>query len=510
MIRKIFGYSFIFILVVFAFITILFLQKYNVFIMHDYSDISHNRNFFNPQYGRYLATYINNIITDRMPDFFNIHPNDFNPAVMVPIKAVFIILMCFLYTHVGFIFSKKSFWDKLCNPAFSVFFLLIFLTLFNENYLFVGRRIYLCTFENTVFFEYPMSLLFFIPLISYLCYYYVNKTIPTKANYLILLLLALCLGETVQIVSIQSFILLTIFLIILLRKYLKNKDENKIVFKLFIGIYCAVFISLVISTLDFQDFTKDFGESTYLNYVITEFPAFIKMYYNDYILHHSYLLIPTIIILTAMFFINRNSKQFIGFMSICIFALLFFYLLTFFIAGSDGMSSGYFPIMYNKWECIYKMICLLYLILTFSYLTDNILKINDKYSSFIKIIICIIVLIIFRNNMVTGYYPHLLEIKERYRQIRVMMYKAEKMALTQNMDDDIIHLSQEYKDPWTELVGCSAFYVFYINDLYKMNKTDCDFNLKNEDMDILTNEELKELKFQKLLENHNLKKQLKK
>lgn len=173
--------SFLALTIILAFLGIIFLTKYDILIRHDLV-FSYGREFLEPEHGRFIATFFNNFFTEILPEYFNIHPNDFKPLIVSPIKAILAIMICLFISFSAFIFTQKK--DKtpqiISNPSFTFVFILTFLSLFNNVFFFKEEFSYLSIQETTVFLEYPCSLLVFIPFISYIAYFYKLKQHQTN------------------------------------------------------------------------------------------------------------------------------------------------------------------------------------------------------------------------------------------------------------------------------------------------------------------------------------------
>ena len=117
------------VLILLSLFNIFYFMKYDILTEHDLCYVFH-RSFLDPEHGRYLATFMGNIFTQKIPEFLNIHINDFQPIGATSIKAFFIIIMCILIANAGFLFKNKNFFNIL-NPAFLFIYSLVFLLLFN-------------------------------------------------------------------------------------------------------------------------------------------------------------------------------------------------------------------------------------------------------------------------------------------------------------------------------------------------------------------------------------------
>ena len=166
--KKIFYALCLLFVLILSFYVVFITNRYNVLIGHD-AGVFCNRTFLTPEHGRYISTFVTNLFVERLPLYFNIHPNDFQQSFAAPFKAILTIILCLLLTASAFVFSKKKF--NPINPAFILIYILMFLSVFNNNYVCQYDMSYLRIAENTVFFEYPMSLLSYIPFLSFIAYF---------------------------------------------------------------------------------------------------------------------------------------------------------------------------------------------------------------------------------------------------------------------------------------------------------------------------------------------------
>ncbi len=171
---------FLIITILATFFTILYTMRYDIFDAHDWA-YPFGRNFLEPEHGRLFATYTNYVLSEVLPEYLNIHPSDFQTIFINPLKAFFSVTIFIFFAFAVFLFSEKK--NKICNPAFILTFILVFLTLFNDEIDTWEVRYFLFQ-ENTVFWEYPMSLILYAPFWLIYTYFYVKNTPPPgKHNY---------------------------------------------------------------------------------------------------------------------------------------------------------------------------------------------------------------------------------------------------------------------------------------------------------------------------------------
>ena len=196
-----------------SFLLILYVFQYNVLLHHDLWYDSYGMPFLRPDHGRYIATCINNILTDIIPSILNLHPNTFVKFVINPIKASLIILFCLVFANSFFIFTKEE-KDILKfdfgNISFLLTYLITFFAIFNnETYLYLS--------QNTLFWGNFCCLFYYIIFLNLLAYYlsnFKNYTISiNKKNYIILLIFAFLTGISHETINAPIFFVLGIYFI---------------------------------------------------------------------------------------------------------------------------------------------------------------------------------------------------------------------------------------------------------------------------------------------------------
>ena len=477
-----------------SFFVITYFLKYSVLSFHDYW-LFHNRPFFSGQHGRYISTIVLNLLLQKIPDMLNMHPQDCNATINAYFKAFLIIVTIICYTFSCFLFNIKN--SIKINFAHIILYLTLFLILFNNNYIFNNNRIYMCSFENAVFFEYPMSMLIYIPFWAIFTYIYVNNIELNKLQTAIFVIMSVLLAINIEIINIPSLIsLFVLFIIFLLFKQKGNWWKYS-----FISYLAGIGLFLAREKGDFTP--SQFND--FLNFIKIRLPDFIDCYFNGFIKEQSLFLIPIIILAILIIIACKNkseTKKFICCLSVNIICLLFFYFLTFFLAGTDSpeMFSDGFPINYNKWHSIYKMTLLFWLLISFSYFTDNNnYKIIKDKSNIIKILTCIFILFIFRYNLLTNYINEMQNTMKGIRDYKLLLYSIEKLSLNDKSDNIII--PEEYKENvwFSILFPPEEWYINNFNYVHKREKKNIIYSKNIDTSNLLTEKELKELKFSNLI-----------
>lgn len=476
-----------------------FVLQYGILNLHDYF-IPHVRHFADPQRGRFLASFLNALFVVNIPGFFGLHPNDANIMITRYAKAFFIILITLIYTQSAFLFSKKKF-DCL-NPTFVVLYLFLFLSVFNQNYIFTGLREFFCTEENTVFWEYPASLLQYTLFWSIFGYFFVNDKLMTKGIYILTIILVLLIGTSIEIVNFPTVYSLTIFGIL----YLFNKNKNNAYVKQACGTAVTYAAALVFLWFNEQ---RDLHCSHFnLAYIREQFGMFCSQFWHNFLCKESLLLIP-VILLTAVIFVffknKGNTRRFVLFVTVNIVMLIIFYFSTFFLAGNDGNEPGNFPIYYLKMLSVYKMTCLYWLVLTFGYLSFIMFKDENK-SKGLLLITTVILTLIFSQSLIFRYPQKIIDARNVMKQRRLTMYKTEKMILIDfpkyTGEANCAEIPDKFQEDILSVISVLPWYFAHLQEIHgdEYFRTSCiEFvRDKDETQYNFSEEELNNIKFSNL------------
>ena len=230
-----------FICLLFSFNIVMILLGSSVLIQHDQT-IAFDRVFMEPEHGRYVSTFITSLLVEKIPNFFSIHPNDFSCTYSAFFKSICTMIFCYLFSVSLFIFYKDG--EDDCNIlerlnifstkkgsflkiTFCLVYLLVFLSLFNDNYFFSSFAKYINSLENMVFFEYPMSMLLYIPFYSILLFYIVKNNFfkIDKKDYLFLFFITIFLTMTVELVIFPVMFTFSSIVLFYLLRFFKYKNE---------------------------------------------------------------------------------------------------------------------------------------------------------------------------------------------------------------------------------------------------------------------------------------------
>ncbi len=501
--EKIINFIFIllfFILIIFSYICIYNVLQYDILTKDDLV-FSYGREFLNPEHGRYLANYTTSLLTEIIPEYINIHPNDLQPTLMAFIKGSLIILQCLIIANTAFLFSEKKF--KFYNPAYIATYVVVFLCLFNIFYFFNNENPYFGIFENMVFFEYQMSIILYVILFSFIAYYFINeKYIHSNWIYLFIIFISFCTGVSVDPVNVPSLFILILLGITLLLYYYKKINKQSLL--KVSGVYISYFIGFLIYFTRPVHHYPDYNNLTFIEYFKNNIVLYCHNYFDIFIKQDSLIYIPILICIILLLFLKNydksKKKQIILLISISSFIYILFFFSIFVLGFLGNHNTFYFNL--NKWISIYRVIGLFNLLLILGFLIDKNNYLDKKYSNYIKVILCIITLIIFRVNLIGEYLPNIHQTVERSKQIRKAAYIIEKLALNQKSED--IKIPKEYIE-YNDILyldskiytGC-GFYRYIQNIHPKVHKSSVTYN-DNIDMSIFSDKELTELKFQNLL-----------
>lgn len=501
-------------LVLCCFLIIIYSQKYDVLTDHDLV-FSYGRDFLFPEHGRYIATYMNNLLTEILPEYLNIHPNDFQQIFVIPLKAVCTILLCILLANSAFIFSKRKSFLENFNPAIIVVYSTIFLSLYNENFISHDEYKFLHIFENTVFLEYIMSIPIFVLFFSIFTYLYIYQDKITNINKKELsafLILTFALGITVEPINVPVFAILVILLLfnyLTKRSIIPDNPLNDNVFSFFSKVFAVYSVSTflyyfttVIHWHHHDVFNCSFDD--YKTYIVTYFVPYIKDYFSYFISKESIMLLPILIILAVLFFNkkhydNTSKNRFIFFLIINMTIFLIFYFSLFLLKFLNSE----FYIHLNKWIYMYKLIILFWLTLSIGYLIDMNKAINEKYSQIIKILLCVFVLIVFCKSLILNFPNNIKNMIKYQKTIRTAAYIAEKKLVSEKTDE--VFLPEKYKDIYSGILWINdqdyyCSFTVYVHNVHPNINNNYNISYKDySDEAFLSKKEIQELKFQNLL-----------
>lgn len=479
------------------------IYSYDVLYDHDLI-LGFNRCFFVPEHGRYIATFINSVCSETMPVFFNIHPNDFNGMITNHLKAFSFLLLVLLLTVSAFLFKKRenSFFKMFfANFASLIFFVSIFVILYSNQYFLSYEFL-----QNTIFFEYPMAFLFYIPFWSVVIFLYTKKITKIKKST-VFLIFALCflVGISIEELNFATFVSLSVLsLILFIRRKNFNLEKKNLLFIFYLDLVYAV--SLFLYYIKGNDSITDYGAYNFFEYIQNIFPLFAKIFFKLFIIHNSKLLIPIIVVLFLIFKFSKEkeSRKFVSIILINIFSIILYHFLTFFMGYScPGFIDTIFYVTYPKFIMLYKISLIFYLLLSIGYLTDEVLKISLKQQDLLKIIICLSPMLLF--NKFTLFIENIKLFTDEQKEYKKYTYIAEKIALKPTYGEYIVLPAELTEKTLRHSIISKEWlfdYYIFLHPKEFSEKKDILFSDDEKiDMSIFSEEELKELKFSNLLKN---------
>ncbi len=496
-----------------SFLLIIYTLQYNILIDHDFNQ-PYGRSFFHPEHGRYIATYINNVLTEKIPYWFNIHPNIVVKYLVNPIKAFIIIFFCLIFSNTFFIAQKDKkspFSFDFGNIAFILTYVVIFLSVFNCSFFFNVEWSYFMTQQSTKFWEYAFSLFWWVLMSNCIAFYIVNPNLLSENKitklWILTLLFTFITGITIEPVNAPvAFVFFVGFLLFLfnIRKF--NKTVKIKVFSLFI-VFILSLICYYINPND--EILKYSPYTSYFNYLINDFLNYCSVYIHSNFFKEMSLFTVLLSFFLITIYIKTKDVKFIFFVLLNLLSLFVFYFAIFLLGKTD--ENDYYIITYTTWiwMFLYKLMSLYTIILTIGYTIDRCLIINKKNT--IKFILCILSLIIFSKCLIIDY-PFKLNtwIKDAKEQ-KLRSYIVEKVAI-KYPDTETIILPAKYKNidmrslmlhiP-TKDYAAGFNFINYLQILHfpeLQNKKQIIILDNYEfDKDLFTDEELQKMDFQKLL-----------
>lgn len=494
--KKYFTFFVLFITILMTYFTVTYCIKFDVLLVDDLF-YPFKRTFFNPEHGRYIATFINNLFTDRLAFFFNMHPNEFNTTVTIHFKAILIVILCLLFSNLFFIFKKED--DKksnilnfqFSNPAYILAYIFTFLFLFNQP------QIYDCTlldlaFTNTIFFEYPMSLLPCTIFFAIFTPYFIKNFMPDKNNYILLLITTFFMGLTVEAVNLP---LVIIFGFLALYFFFNKNFKLKT-----LGLFAVFGISVLFYFSHGADHSPDYGGNFY-SYLTNEFTHFLKIYCDNFISHYLLLIIPVVILLGLIAHLNKSkeTKRFL-FLEISVISATQLFLFSTFLFGyhyAEPFWAGFFKFVY-----ICDMFILITLYMAISYLIFNCINLKKIKNDFILAGILFLIICIFNNLFIFSYPDTINKARDKEKTFREQMYTIEKSAISTN--GETIPVPVAYKDLSTQVLAEERLLLWYLKYLYAPElNTKTKFVFTEEELN--HEKSLNHLNFNKLLTKEKLK-----
>ncbi len=497
--------SLFFLIIILLYIFTYYTLSFNILTGHDFI-FGYGRTFIYPEHGRYIATFINCVFSEYLPYLLNIHPNDFIPMVVSPIKAFLVILFALLFSNSLFLLNRKEneiFKFEFSNFAYLILFIFSFFVIFNNNYFFSYTNSFFATLDSTAFWEYPFSLFYFVILFNLLIYYIVNQKVPCLKNYILILFFTFLTGLSLEIINAPLLIPITLLYILLLINY---KKFDKITNLKFLSVYFIYILAIILYYCNSNDSSPIYGDGGFINYLHSEFHNFLLEYKLNIIKEMQWLIFPAIFFsISSLFFIkNKNLCFYSIFILITIFSFLLCYLSVFVLGYSIfciGTDTCYWC-SYQKWLYMLKIILLFLLLNSIYVFIVSVLYKNNKWQDIAKVILCTIFLIIFFNSVIGNYYENVTEWIAERKDARRTSYMIEKIAINQNPKEENIIVPIKYDN----LLEADNLYflsnIKYLHYPELSNKKNMVYDENYViDQNLFSEQELKNPKFQSLLKH---------
>lgn len=209
--------------------------------------IPYGKSIFQPEHGRYVASFLYNFLFEKLPVILNVHVADLR-TTWIAVVAIFSSVVIIAVISYGVIlFSNKE--NKLKINYWIIFYLLTFFILFNtRTEIFLHR-------DLIEFFEYPCSLIAYLPFLCMVFCFFVKDKLPSDMEYVLFLILAFFTGITLEQINIPALLFLSSITLIVGIEYLKSKDnlflKQKLkVFSVALLVNCISFVLYYVHSSD--------------------------------------------------------------------------------------------------------------------------------------------------------------------------------------------------------------------------------------------------------------------
>lgn len=244
------GFSAVTIAEIFKKVFLIFLFMVPVFCMY-YVDcvmpftsheifIPYGKSIFQPEHGRYIASFLYNFLFEKLPVILNVHVADLRMTWIAVVGIVYSVAIISVISYGVILFSNKE--NKVKTNHWIIFYLLTFFILFNSRTeMFLHR-------DLIEFFEYPCSLIAYLPFLGMAFCFFVKDKLPSEREYLLFLILAFFTGITLEQINIPAFLFLSSITLLVGIEYLKSKDNLflKQKLKIFSVVLLVNFIAIVL------------------------------------------------------------------------------------------------------------------------------------------------------------------------------------------------------------------------------------------------------------------------
>lgn len=466
-------------------------------IEHDLS-IPYGRTFFHPEHGRYIATAVANLLFEKIPIAFNIHPFDLNVSLMLAVRIVIMTIVLVMISSGILLFSSKR---KISD-------LWILLLGYLASYFLLCNRffMYLVFYNLVPFLEYDASVIPLFVFLSISIYFYVKDKIPSKLAFSLFLISAFFTGITTELINISTFLYMSILsLVVSIRYFYSDKNEiEKQRLKFFLWGYFVLILACGIFFVNPTD--HDFQNN---HMFFTYWKEFIPLFWENCVLRVKRFYFVLFALFGILFFARKNCQKQNFRLATCTaiinLAFLFYFLVVSYCIScfSSVMMENYDLFQY-KFVSPYAAVILFQIFVVVGYLFETINFSSTRKEIFFKILMTVaIFLSIYRyqdNNLEFLFYQ-----RNHFLTRRVYSYQLEKLMMSQ-AGKETIALPLGYNDYYSDDIEVNNIlkFLIYIHypDFQNLKTVIADDSIR---LDNLSEEELKHLRFSNLLKHKIIK-----
>lgn len=202
--------------------------------------IPQGKGLFFPEHGRYIASFLNNFLFEKSSVILNVHTADLRASLILVFVIIFSIMIFSVISCGIILFTKNENKNKMWY--WLICYLSTFLILYDSQ---SEKLLY---YDLIEFFEYPCSLIPYLPFLAMIFKLFIKDENPSKFEYTLLLILSFFTGITLEQINIPAFLFLFAITLFVGVEYLKEKDNTllKQKFKNFSIIFAVNLISCLI------------------------------------------------------------------------------------------------------------------------------------------------------------------------------------------------------------------------------------------------------------------------
>ncbi len=466
-------------------------------IEHDLS-IPYGRTFLHPEHGRYIATGFANLLFEKIPIAFNIHPFDLNISLMLAVRIVLMTIVLVMIAAGFLLFYSKRKKNDLWILLFG--YLAAYFLLCNRFFM------YLVFYNLVPFLEYDVSVIPLFVFFSFTFYFYVKDEIPSKFMLTLFLISAFFTGITTELINTSTFLYMSVLSCAVgVRYFLSDKNEiEKARLKFFLWGYFVLILACGIFFLNPTD--HDYQNN---HVFFTYWKKFIPIFWENCILRVKRLYFVLFGLFGILFFTRKIFQKQNLRLATCIAVsnlgfLLYFLVITYLIACFSSVTMENYDLFQYKFVSPYAGVILFQIFVVAGYFFETADFNSYKKEFFFKILmIAAIFLSVYRyqdNNLEFISYQ-----RNHFLTRRIYSYQLEKLMMQQAGKETIVlplGVNEYYSD--TLEANNIIKFLMYIHypDFQNLKMIVSDDNVP---FDNLSDEELKDLKFSNLLKHKIIK-----